>query len=92
MTVLAFAGLRPSEQARLFIEINSKQKRVPQLLLQTLIANLNWDADPDSPFFQRVQTSEDTKDVIRCITITSLHSAIEKARMHIVKEKQGSVI
>ncbi len=110
--VLAFAGLRPSEQARLFIEINSKQKRVPQILLQTLIAELNWDAeddrvrlgailskgiqemdaDPDSPFFQRIQTSEDTKDTVRCITITSLHSAIEKARLHIVKEKKGSVV
>jgi DNA sulfur modification protein DndB len=112
LTVLAFAGLRPSDQARLFIEINSRQKRVPQILLQTLIAELNWDAeddrirlaailskgiqemdaDPDSPFFQRIQTSEDTKDAIRCITITSLLSAIEKARLHIVKEKQGSVV
>jgi DNA sulfur modification protein DndB len=112
LTVLAFAGLRPSEQARLFIEINSKQKRVSQILLQTLIAELNWDADdprvrlgaiiskvvqeldadPESPFYHRIQTSDDSKDAIRCITITSLHSAIEKTKLHIVKEKQGNVV
>ena len=45
LSVLAFTGLKPSEQARLFIEINSKQKKVSQILLQTLIAELNWDAD-----------------------------------------------
>jgi len=112
LTILAFAGLRPSEQARLFIEINSKQKRVSQILLQTLVAELNWDADdprvrlgaiiskgiqelnedPESPFYQRIQTSDDSKDAIRCITITSLHSAIEKTKLHIAKEKHGNVL
>src|SRR5438132_2753470 len=112
LTILAFSGLRPSEQARLFIEINSKQKRVSQILLQTLIAELNWDADDprvrlgaiiskaiqqldadsESPFYHRIQTSDDSKDAIRCITITSLHSAMEKTKPHIVKEKQGNVI
>lgn len=112
LAVLAFAGLKPSEQARLFIEINSKQKKVPQILLQTLIAELNWDADdprvrlgaivsktiqeldadPQSPFYHRIQTSDESKDAIRCITITSLHSAIERMKLHIVKEKQGSIV
>jgi DNA sulfur modification protein DndB len=112
LTILAFAGLRPSEQARLFIEINSKQKRVSQILLQTLVAELNWDAedprvrlgaiiskgiqeldvDPESPFYQRIQTSDDSKDAIRCITITSLHSSVEKAKLHLAKEKHGNVI
>lgn len=112
LAVLAFAGLKPSEQARLFIEINSKQKKVPQILLQTLIAELNWDADDprvrlgaivsktiqeldadsESPFYHRIQTSDESKDAIRCITITSLHSAIERMKLHIVKEKQGSIV
>jgi len=112
LSVTAFAGLPPSQQARLFIEINSKQKKVPQILLQTLVAELNWDADsdevrlgaivskaiqdldanPESVFYQRIQTSEDSKDPKRCITITSLHGAIEKASFHIAKKKSGHIL
>ncbi len=112
LSVLAFAGLKPSDQARLFIDINSKQKKVPQILLQTLIAELNWDAedpnvqvgaiiskaiqvldrDAESPFFGRIQTSEESKDSKRCITITSLHFAIDRAKLYIAKEKQGHIV
>jgi DNA sulfur modification protein DndB len=112
LSVTAFAGLPPSQQARLFIEINSKQKKVPQILLQTLVAELNWDADddevrlgaiiskaiqeldanPESVFNQRIQTSEDSKDPKRCITITSLHGAIEKAAFHIARKKSGHIL
>lgn len=45
LSVLAFDGLVPSEQARLFIDINAKQKSVKQSLLQELYAELHWDAD-----------------------------------------------
>jgi DGQHR domain-containing protein len=112
LSVTAFAGLPPSQQARLFIEINSKQKKVPQILLQTLVAELNWDADSDevrleaiiskaiqqldedleSVFCGRIQTSEDSKDPKRCITITSVHAAIEKAAFHIAKRKSGLIL
>ncbi len=43
LSVLAFEGLLPSEQAKLFIDINSKQKNVNPGLLQELYAELNWD-------------------------------------------------
>lgn len=45
LSVLAFEGLPPSKQARLFIDINAKQKSVKQSLLQELYAELHWDAD-----------------------------------------------
>ncbi|HEY6250747.1 MAG TPA: DGQHR domain-containing protein, partial [Candidatus Angelobacter sp.] len=48
LSVLAFDGLAPSEQAKLFIDINAKQKSVKQSLLQELYAELHWDADDDS--------------------------------------------
>jgi|SRR5271165_537577 len=112
LSVLAFGGLKPSDQARLFIDINSRQKKVPQILLQTLIAELNWDAeDPDvrvsaiiskaiqvldadqeSPFTGRIQTSEDSKDLRRCVTITSLYYAIDRAKLYISKEKHGQIV
>lgn len=48
VAVLAFEGLPPSEQARLFIDINAEQKKVKQSLLQELYAELNWDSeDPE---------------------------------------------
>lgn len=112
LAVMAFTGLPPSQQARLFIEINSKQKKVSQILLQTLVAELNWDADDpqvrlgaiiskaiqelnadqESVFHQRIQTSDDPRDTKQCITITSLHGAMEKAQLHIAKMKHGEVV
>jgi DNA sulfur modification protein DndB len=47
VTVLAFDGLAPSAQARLFIDINAEQRKVKQSLLQELYSELHWDAaDP----------------------------------------------
>ncbi len=112
LSVLAFEGLPPSEQARLFIDINSKQKRVKQSLLQELHAELHWNAeDPtkrvsaiiskaiqvlddnlDSALHQRIQKADETKDAVRCISLTSVYSAIEKTGFHIAKEKHGHVL
>jgi len=112
LSVLAFEGLAPSEQARLFIDINAKQKSVKQSLLQELYAELHWDADDDSvrlraiiskavqtldaevlsPLYQRVQTADAAKDSKRCISLTSLYGAIEKAGFHIKKERQGHIL
>lgn len=112
LSVLAFEGLLPSRQAELFIDINSKQKRVKQSLLQELYAALHWDSeddrikvraiisraiqdldmDADSPFYQRIQSSDDTKSPLRCISLASIFGAIEKKRFYIAKEKQGHVI
>jgi len=47
VTVIAFAGLPASEQARLFVDINAEQRRVKQSLLQELYAELHWDAVED---------------------------------------------
>jgi DNA sulfur modification protein DndB len=112
LSVLAFDGLAPSEQARLFIDINAKQKSVKQSLLQELYAELHWDADddsirtraiiskaiqdmdrdPESPLYQRIQTADVGKDDIRCISLTSLYGAIEKADFHIAREKKGHIL
>jgi len=48
LSVLAFDGLAPSEQARLFIDINAKQKSVKRSLLQELYAELHWDSEEPS--------------------------------------------
>ena len=48
LAVLAFEGLPPSSQAKLFIDINAKQKSVKPSLLQELFAELHWDAESPS--------------------------------------------
>lgn len=45
LAVLAFEGIPPSAQARLFVDINAKQKSVKPSLLQELYSELNWDAE-----------------------------------------------
>lgn len=50
------------------------------------------DADPESPLYQRIQTADAAKDAIRCISLTSLYSALEKPGLHIAKERQGHVV
>lgn len=44
ISVIAFVGLEPSEQARLFVDINAQQRKVKQSLLQELYSELHWDA------------------------------------------------
>lgn len=105
VAVLAFEGLAPSEQARLFIDINAKQKSVKQSLLEELYAELHWDAadesirvraivskvvqelgsDPESPLAGRILMADSPKTETRCITLTSLYSAIGRAEFFIGK-------
>lgn len=48
VTVLAFVGLTPQEQASLFVDINDKQKRVPKTLLVDIFSDLYASSnDPD---------------------------------------------
>jgi DGQHR domain-containing protein len=109
VAALAFEGLAPSEQARLFIDINAKQKSVKQSLLEELYAELHWDAaedsvrvraiiskavqelgsDSESPLSGRVQTADSAKSEIRCISLTSLYSAIGKTEFHLGKTRHN---
>jgi DGQHR domain-containing protein len=109
VAVLAFEGLAPSDQARLFIDINAKQKSVKQSLLEELYAELHWDAaddsirvraiiskavqelgsDPESPLYARVLTADSAKSEIRCITLTSLYSAIGRTEFYLRKGRQN---
>lgn len=45
LAVLAFEGIPASAQARLFVDINAKQKSVKPSLLQELFSELHWDAE-----------------------------------------------
>ena len=96
--VLAFAGLAPSEQAKLFVDINAEQKSVKQNLLVELWAELFWDSpdlmarakavisktimvldtDFDSPLCARIIKADERADNIRCISLQTLTTALNK--------------
>lgn len=46
--VIAFENLEPTSQARIFVDINSKQVKVPKNLLNDLYADLLWDSKDES--------------------------------------------
>ena len=46
--VIAFENLEPTSQARMFVDINSKQVKVPKNLLNDLYADLLWDSKDES--------------------------------------------
>lgn len=46
--VVAFENLDPYKQARMFVDINSKQVKVPRNLLNDLYADLLWDSENES--------------------------------------------
>lgn len=48
LSVLAFEGISASAQAKLFVDINAKQKSVKPSLLQELFAELHWDSESPS--------------------------------------------
>jgi len=46
--VIAFENLDAAKQARMFVDINSKQVKVPRNLLEDLYSDLLWDSDDEA--------------------------------------------
>ena len=65
----------------------------PELRIQAIItqAILSLDSDPNSPFYQRIQASDDKKNDIRCITLTSLSRALDTG-FYFVGPRRGEVV
>jgi DNA sulfur modification protein DndB len=55
-------------------------------------AILDLDTDMESPFYKRIQKSDDAKDAVRCISLTSIFSALDKGKFLIAREKQRQVV
>jgi len=112
LPVLAFEDLKPSRQANLFVEINSKQKAVKKSLLDELFAELKWDSDdpkdrvaaiisktyqylntdPESALYGKIMPVDFTKDVVRCISLTSLVGATERCSFYIRKTRRDHIL
>jgi DNA sulfur modification protein DndB len=55
-------------------------------------AILDLDLDSDSPLYNRIQKSDDAKDPIRCISLTSVFGALDRGKFLIAREKHGQVL
>ena len=77
MAVLAFEGIPPSAQAKLFIDINAKQKSVKPSLLQELFAELHWDAEAASIRVQAIVSK--TVQVLDAEKNSPFHGRIQTA-------------
>lgn len=66
----------------------------PEIRVQAIISKAIQilDEDRESPLYRRIQTADAVKDARRCITLTSIYSAVEKKGFHIAKAKGGHVI
>lgn len=66
----------------------------PSIRISAIISKAIQDLnnDPESCLFKRIQTSDGPRDQIKCITLTSLFTQIEKKGFFILKLKGGSVL
>ncbi|MCC3372492.1 DGQHR domain-containing protein [Cohnella sp. REN36] len=66
----------------------------PQIRVRAIISKVIQELgeDPESPLYGRIQTADDNKDFLRCITLGSVYSALDKTGFHILKAKNGSPI
>jgi len=108
LNVLAYEALSSSEQAQMFVDINSEQRKVKRSLLVELDADLKWNADEeddriqaiisktglaldtdlDSPLRNRVLLSDVKRTDTRCISLTSISSALSRQGFFVVSKKK----
>jgi DGQHR domain-containing protein len=111
LNVLAFESLSSSQQARMFVDINSEQKNVKRALLVELDADLKWDAsdendriqaiiskvgialdsDIDSVLRNRILLADAKRTDIRCISLTSVYSALDRNGFFIRSRKKDVI-
>ena len=85
-------SVKQSLLRELFSSLHEDAKE-PELRIQAIISQviLSLDSDPNSPFYQRIQTSDDKKDAIRCITLASLFRVLDTG-FYFVGPRRGDVV
>lgn len=86
-------SVKASLLQELFAELNwdsdSASDRV-QAIISKAVQVL--DSDRESPLFNRILNADSVKDSYRCISLTSVFSALSKGNFYIVRENKGDVI
>jgi DNA sulfur modification protein DndB len=65
----------------------------PAIRARSIVAQaiLSLNNDPKSVFYQRIQTANETKDAIRCISLTSIFRALADTDFYIVGAKKEEI-
>ena len=86
-------SVRQSLLQELFAELHWDADK-PAVRVQAIVSKAIQvlDALAGSALYGRIQTADAVKSLVRCISLTSMFSAIEKSSFYIVKEKKGEVI
>lgn len=66
----------------------------PEVRVRAIVSKAIQDLDisTDSALYQRIQLSDSIKDTKRCISLTSVFSALDKMGFYITKEKSGHIV
>ena len=66
----------------------------PEVRVRAIVSKAIQDLDntSDSALYQRIQLSDSIKDTKRCISLTSVFSALDKMGFYILKEKSGHIV
>ena len=86
-------SVKASLLQELFSELNWDSES-PNDRIQAIISKAVQvlDTDRDSPLYGRILNSDSSKDNKRCISLTSVFTALAKAGFYIVKESKGNVL
>lgn len=66
----------------------------PAIRLRAIISKVtqSLNADPESPFFQRILSADDRKDAVRCISFTSIFRALEDSDLYIAPMRKAGIV
>lgn len=59
-------------------------------IISKAIQSLN--TEPDSPFYKRILAADETKDSIRCLSLTSMFGALNSSDLYIASTKGGAIV
>ncbi|HEU5407999.1 MAG TPA: DGQHR domain-containing protein, partial [Nitrospira sp.] len=66
----------------------------PEIRLRAIVSKAiqYLDADPESPFYQRILTADARKDALRCISLTSVFRALETSDLYFAPVKKAGIV
>ena len=77
----------------LFAELHWDSDKVSERVSAVISKSIQeLGADKRSPLFGRIQTADDVKDAVRCISITAMFGTLDRSDLYIAREKSNEVV
>jgi len=66
----------------------------PSIRVRAIVAKAikSLDADPESAFYQRILASDDKRDAVRCISLTSVFRALDNSEFYVAPTKKEGIV